>query len=38
MKGTMNMQQPAPAPKPRGRKKRASIPSWDEIMFGGPTT
>ncbi len=30
--------EPAPAPKPRGRKKRASIPSWDEIMFGGPTT
>jgi hypothetical protein len=28
---------PAPASKPRGRKKRASIPSWDEIMFGGPT-
>ena len=31
-------EEPAPAPKPRGRKKRASIPSWDEIMFGGPTT
>jgi hypothetical protein len=29
--------EPAPAPKPRARKKRASIPSWDEIMFGGPT-
>lgn len=28
---------PAPAkPKPRSRKGRASIPSWDEIMFGGP--
>ena len=27
---------PAPAKKPRGNKKRASIPSWDEIMFGGP--
>ncbi|MEL4504390.1 septation protein SepH [Luteococcus sp. H138] len=32
-------QQPTsqPRPKPRPRKKRASIPSWDEIMFGGPT-
>lgn len=29
--------EPGPAPKPRGRKKRASIPSWDEIMFGGPS-
>jgi hypothetical protein len=19
-----------------GRRKRASVPSWDEIMFGGP--
>lgn len=27
---------PAPAKKPRANKKRASIPSWDEIMFGGP--
>lgn len=27
---------PAAAKKPRGNKKRASIPSWDEIMFGGP--
>ncbi|MEL4358426.1 MULTISPECIES: septation protein SepH [unclassified Luteococcus] len=27
---------PKPRPKPRPRKKRASIPSWDEIMFGGP--
>lgn len=27
---------PAPARKPRANKKRASIPSWDEIMFGGP--
>ncbi|MFT3886658.1 MAG: septation protein SepH [Arachnia sp.] len=27
-----------PAPKPRARKKRAQVPSWDEIMFGGPTT
>ncbi|MFV0405501.1 MAG: septation protein SepH [Propioniciclava sp.] len=31
--------EPPPAerrPKPRGRRKRASVPSWDEIMFGGP--
>ncbi|WP_256763743.1 septation protein SepH [Luteococcus japonicus] len=28
---------PKPKPKPRSRKKRASVPSWDEIMFGGPT-
>ncbi|WP_232548038.1 septation protein SepH [Propioniciclava soli] len=29
---------PAPVlPKPRPRKKRASVPSWDEIVFGGPT-
>lgn len=28
---------PKPRPAPRSRKKRASIPSWDEIMFGGPT-
>lgn len=26
----------APAAKPKARKKRASVPSWDEIMFGGP--
>lgn len=26
-----------PAPKPRSRRKRAAVPSWDEIMFGGPT-
>lgn len=25
------------APKRKPAKKRASIPSWDEIMFGGPT-
>ncbi|MHA6511910.1 septation protein SepH [Tessaracoccus sp. Z1128] len=24
--------------KPRPRKRRAKIPTWDEIMFGGPTT
>lgn len=30
-------EKPAPKPRPRSRKKRASIPSWDEIMFGGPT-
>lgn len=27
--------EPAPA-KPRPRRKRASVPSWDEIMFGSP--
>ncbi len=26
------------APKRKPAKKRASIPSWDEIMFGGPTS
>ena len=26
---------PAAAPKPV-RRKRASVPSWDEIVFGGP--
>ena len=26
-----------PAPKPKGRRRRAKVPSWDEIMFGGPT-
>lgn len=25
-----------PAEKPRRRSRRASVPSWDEIMFGGP--
>ena len=29
---------PSPAPKPRGRRKRAAVPSWDEIMFGSPRT
>jgi hypothetical protein len=24
------------ADKPRGRRKRAAVPSWDEIMFGSP--
>ncbi|MCW2811055.1 MAG: hypothetical protein JWP61_1513 [Friedmanniella sp.] len=24
------------APKPAAKRKRASVPSWDEIMFGGP--
>ncbi len=32
--------EPEPAPEPakpkRTKKKRASVPSWDEIMFGGP--
>ncbi|GAB3821539.1 septation protein SepH [Tessaracoccus terricola] len=28
----------APEPeKPKSRRRRAKIPSWDEIMFGGPT-
>lgn len=25
-----------PAPRPSKRRKRASVPTWDEIMFGGP--
>ncbi|MBA3529666.1 MAG: DUF3071 domain-containing protein [Propionibacteriaceae bacterium] len=25
-----------PAPRPPGKRKRAAVPSWDEIMFGGP--
>ncbi len=25
-----------PAPKPRKRRKRAAVPTWDEIMFGAP--
>lgn len=28
--------EPEPAKPKRTKKKRASIPSWDEIMFGGP--
>ncbi|NLE97965.1 MAG: DUF3071 domain-containing protein [Propionibacterium sp.] len=29
---------PAPQPKPKPRRRgRAHVPSWDEIMFGGPT-
>ncbi|MDO5534282.1 MAG: hypothetical protein Q4F65_06495, partial [Propionibacteriaceae bacterium] len=31
-----DVEEPAPRPKPRSRRKRASIPSWDEIMFGAP--
>ena len=27
---------PAAKPKPKPRKGRASIPTWDEIVFGGP--
>ncbi len=27
-----------PKKAPRPRKRRASVPSWDEIMFGGPTS
>ena len=30
-----DVEEPAPKPKPRTRRKRASVPSWDEIMFGG---
>jgi hypothetical protein len=25
-----------PAPEPKHKRKRAAVPSWDEIMFGGP--
>jgi hypothetical protein len=25
-----------PAPRTGGKRKRAAVPSWDEIMFGGP--
>lgn len=25
-----------PAPRPAKRRKRAQVPTWDEIMFGGP--
>ena len=25
-----------PATRPAGKRKRAAVPSWDEIMFGGP--
>lgn len=28
--------EPEPAKPKRTKKKRASVPSWDEIMFGGP--
>ena len=31
-----DVEEPAPKPKPRPRRKRASVPSWDEIMFGAP--
>ena len=27
---------PAPPARPARKGKRASVPSWDEIMFGGP--
>ena len=26
-----------PQKQPKGRRRRAKVPSWDEIMFGGPT-
>lgn len=30
--------EPVPTPAPaKTRRKRASVPTWDEIMFGGPT-
>lgn len=29
--------EPKPQKKPRKRRGRAHVPSWDEIMFGGPT-
>ena len=32
------VEEPAPRPKPRTRRKRAAVPSWDEIMFGAPHT
>lgn len=28
--------QAEPEPKPKKRRRRAHVPSWDEIMFGGP--
>jgi hypothetical protein len=28
---------PEPAARPRPKRKRAEVPSWDEIMFGSPT-
>jgi hypothetical protein len=28
---------PEPAVRPRPKRKRAEVPSWDEIMFGSPT-
>lgn len=30
--------EPAPAPAPKRKKARRSVPSWDEIMFGGGPT
>jgi hypothetical protein len=30
-------ERPATPVRPAARRKRASVPSWDEIMFGGPT-
>lgn len=32
----LTVEEPAAKPKPRSRRTRASIPSWDEIVFGGP--
>ena len=31
-----DVEAPPPLPKPKPRKKRAQVPSWDEIVFGGP--
>lgn len=28
--------EPDPAPKPAAKRRRAQVPSWDEIMFGAP--
>lgn len=28
--------EPAPVPPPKSKRKRAQVPSWDEIMFGSP--
>lgn len=34
-----DVEEPIPEKKPRRKsRKRASVPSWDEIMFGSPTT
>lgn len=30
--------EPSPAPKNKTKRKRASVPTWDEIVFGSPKT